>query len=173
MWGVQPCASFSSVESQGYAAARGLGILHHLAQCRASRKWVFGRSSRVARYALSYENVGRLAQLILQHVWVPPTHWPTLPCAQVLETHQDEVWHVQFSHSGTMLASASKDATSLIWRVSPAGEALLMHTLTGHSKPVVFLTWSPDDCRLLTCCSNQEARAPLPGRCRALLACCS
>ena len=91
---------------------------------------------------------------------------------QVLETHQDEVWHVQFSHSGTMLASASKDATSLIWRVSPAGEALLMHTLAGHSTPVVFLTWSPDDCRLLTCCANQEASTLYLGGCHVLAAHC-
>ena len=80
------------------------------------------------------------------------------PCAQVLENHRDEVWHVQFSHSGTMLASASKDASALVWRVTPAGEAILMHTLAGHAKPVVFLAWSPDDCRLLTCCSGQEVR---------------
>ena len=81
-------------------------------------------------------------------------------CVQVLENHSDEVWHVQFSHSGTMLASASKDATSLVWRVAPSGEAILMHTLAGHGKPVVFLSWSPDDCRLLTCCSAQEVPRP-------------
>ena len=77
-------------------------------------------------------------------------------CKQVLEHHRDEVWHVQFSHSGTMLASASKDCSALVWRVTPAGGAMLMHTLAGHAKPVVFLVWSPDDCRLLTCCSGQE-----------------
>jgi hypothetical protein len=80
-----------------------------------------------------------------------------------------------------MLASASKDASALIWRVTPAGEAILMHTLAGHAKPVVFLAWSPDDCRLLTCCSGQEARAAAarvaapvfasPGRSLTLVAC--
>lgn len=75
---------------------------------------------------------------------------------QVLETHKDEVWHVQFSNSGLLLASASKDNTAQIWRIGPTGEAVHMHTLTGHEKAVAFLTWSPDDSRLLTCGSDHE-----------------
>ncbi|EIE21969.1 WD40 repeat-like protein [Coccomyxa subellipsoidea C-169] len=82
---------------------------------------------------------------------------PTHP-NQVLETHRDEVWHVQFSNSGLLLASASKDATAQIWRIGPTGEAVHMHTLTGHDKAVAFLTWSPDDSRLLTCGSDHEVR---------------
>lgn len=78
---------------------------------------------------------------------------------QVLESHRDEVWHVQFSHSGMMLASASKDATAIIWRVTPQGEAIHMHTLAGHEKAVAFLTWSPDDSRLLSCGSDNEVTA--------------
>lgn len=78
------------------------------------------------------------------------------PSLQILDTHRDEVWHVQFSHSGTMLASASKDTTALIWRVDPLGEPILMHTLAGHEKAVAFLTWSPDDSRILTCGADNE-----------------
>jgi WD40 repeat protein len=64
-----------------------------------------------------------------------------------------------------MLASASKDATAMIWRVNAAGEAFHMHTLAGHHKAVAFLTWSPDDSRLLTCGSDNEVRAALPEDC--------
>ena len=63
---------------------------------------------------------------------------------------------MQFSHSGTMLASASKDTTALIWRVDSLGEPMLMHTLAGHEKAVAFLTWSPDDTRILTCGADNE-----------------
>ena len=75
---------------------------------------------------------------------------------QILDNHKDEVWHVQFSHSGTMLASASKDTTALVWRVDSLGQAILMHTLAGHEKAVAFLTWSPDDSRILTCGADNE-----------------
>ncbi len=80
---------------------------------------------------------------------------------QILDNHRDEVWHVQFSHSGTMLASASKDTTALIWRVDSLGEPILMHTLAGHEKAVAFLTWSPDDSRILTCGADNEVSVGL------------
>ncbi|KAK9828799.1 hypothetical protein WJX72_002132 [[Myrmecia] bisecta] len=71
--------------------------------------------------------------------------------AKVLERHADEVWHVQFSHRGDMLASASKDCTAIIWQVHANGDGQVLHMLTGHIKPLSFLAWSPDDAKLLTC----------------------
>lgn len=38
---------------------------------------------------------------------------------QVLQEHNDEVWHVAFSPDGTQLASSSKDGTACVWQVGP------------------------------------------------------
>lgn len=35
----------------------------------------------------------------------------------ILQVHTDEVWSLEWSHSGTFLASASKDRSVIIWSV--------------------------------------------------------
>lgn len=42
--------------------------------------------------------------------------FPTLT-TYILQEHKDEVWHIQWSHDGRFLASASKDRTAIIWRI--------------------------------------------------------
>ena len=79
-------------------------------------------------------------------------------CCRSWTTTEMKCGMCKFSHSGTMLASASKDTTALIWRVDSLGEPMLMHTLAGHEKAVAFLTWSPDDTCILTCGADNEVR---------------
>ncbi|KAG0584191.1 hypothetical protein M758_3G191600 [Ceratodon purpureus] len=74
---------------------------------------------------------------------------------QVLEVHDDEVWFLQFSHDGRYLASSSKDCTAIIWEVVDNDSLKVKFRFTGHSKPVSFVAWSPDDTMLLTC-GNEE-----------------
>ena len=76
--------------------------------------------------------------------------------AQVLFDHEDEVWHVAFSHSGALLASASRDGTAVVWEVHAAKPACPLrrrHTLADGAGPIAFLAWSADDA-LLACCSQ-------------------
>lgn len=35
----------------------------------------------------------------------------------ILQVHSDEVWTMEWSHSGKLLASASKDQTVIIWAI--------------------------------------------------------
>jgi len=75
---------------------------------------------------------------------------------QVLTDHTDEVWFVQFSACGRYLASASKDATCIVWDVSAEGHVSRRHTLYGHSQAVSYLAWSPTMPKLLTCGKDHQ-----------------
>ncbi|KAL6976208.1 WD repeat-containing protein 26 [Sarracenia purpurea var. burkii] len=77
---------------------------------------------------------------------------------QILHAHEDEVWFAQFSNNGKYLASSSKDRSAIIWEVKGHGQVVLKHTLTGHQKPVLAVSWSPDDYQLLTCGLEEVVR---------------
>ncbi|XP_024025983.1 WD repeat-containing protein 26 homolog [Morus notabilis] len=77
---------------------------------------------------------------------------------QILQGHSDEVWFLQFSHNGKYLASSSKDQSAMIWEVKEDGHVSLKHVLTGHRKPVLVVSWSPDDHQLLTCGLEEVVR---------------
>lgn len=44
------------------------------------------------------------------------TQFPSLT-TYILAEHDDEVWHIKWSHSGQYLASASKDKSAIVWRI--------------------------------------------------------
>lgn len=73
----------------------------------------------------------------------------------VLSKHTDEIWHLQFSHNGLYLASASKDTTAIIWDLETFSP---LHTLIGHGQPLAYIAWSPDDTNLLTCSNDHTVR---------------
>ncbi|WZZ22808.1 hypothetical protein YC2023_124195 [Brassica napus] len=77
---------------------------------------------------------------------------------QILESHTDEVWFLQYSHNGKYLASSSKDQTAIIWEVNANGHMSLKHKLVGHQKPVTAVLWSPDDSQVLTCGAEEVIR---------------
>lgn len=77
---------------------------------------------------------------------------------QVLRSHEDEIWYLQFSNNGKYLASSSNDKSAIIWEVHENGELSLKHTLVGHQKPVLMVAWSPDNRELLTCGMEEVVR---------------
>jgi WD40 repeat protein len=98
--------------------------------------------------------------------------------SHILEGHTDEVWQVQWSHSGRRLASASKDHTVIIWRMvslsldktpiwsanvnikaQNAGELDFgsERVLDDHEFSVTAIAWSPDD-KLLLSSAHSEVK---------------
>jgi len=74
----------------------------------------------------------------------------------ILQVHTDEVWSLEWSHSGKFLASASKDKSVIVWSVGPNTNpdiSLHLH-LQDHQFPVGCLAWSLDDTILLSSCEQ-------------------
>jgi WD repeat-containing protein 26 len=72
-----------------------------------------------------------------------------------LDKHSGEVWHIQFSHDGTRLATCGSDGTAIIYRVS---NFEVIHVLADHQDGVCSVSWSPDDTMLVTCSKDSRAR---------------
>ncbi|KAJ3053232.1 hypothetical protein HK097_004741 [Rhizophlyctis rosea] len=81
-------------------------------------------------------------------------HFPSTT-THVFEEHADEVWFVSFSNNGLYLASASKDATAIIWDMENYSST---YTLSGHTQAISYLAWSPDDSLLLTGSNDQTLK---------------
>ncbi|KAJ7343183.1 WD40 repeat-like protein [Mycena albidolilacea] len=71
----------------------------------------------------------------------------------ILQVHTDQVWMLEWSRNGNLLASASSDKSVIIWGIGPETETPIRewekrHVL-GHPYPVIALAWSLDDSILL------------------------
>jgi WD40 repeat protein len=79
-----------------------------------------------------------------------------ITCTAILESHQNEVWCVKFSHNGLFLASASKDTTIIISDV--LNDFNVVFQFKGHTEPVSNLSWSPNDKYLLSCGTDTNVK---------------
>lgn len=98
--------------------------------------------------------------------------------AMVLKGHEDEVWHLAFSHDGTRLVTAGKDKYAIVWKVGVSriacvqnstvcGSATLKtylflqadfsiaHKFGPHSDAISCVAWSPDDRTVLTTAESE------------------
>jgi dipeptidyl aminopeptidase/acylaminoacyl peptidase len=98
----------------------------------------------------SYHNTTASPSLYLDHN-CDKDDFPTQAVLE-LKLHKDEVWFVQFSNDGSKLASASKDTTVFIYETESYNA---VHCLDDHQgSGVTHLAWSPDDTKIITCCSQ-------------------
>lgn len=79
------------------------------------------------------------------------------PLITITELSQNagEVWFVAFSHNGRRLATSGEDSVVIIYDTSTF---YVRHTLTDHTSHVAYVTWSPDDSKLITCSHDHKAR---------------
>lgn len=78
-----------------------------------------------------------------------------------LKAHSDEVWYLEFSHDGTMLATAGKDGLVCVYDTA---RWKTMHEFREHEKNpsgsghrgVCCVAFSPDDRYLISCSQNNE-----------------
>ena len=64
-----------------------------------------------------------------------------------LAGHTDQVHAIEFSPDGTMLVSASEDATTRLWRLDTQAEIAMFR---GHGGPVMSVTFDPAGSRIAT-----------------------
>lgn len=100
-----------------------------------------------------YHNTAAVPSLYSDHI-CDRANFP-LRTMHELDHHTDEVWFVQFSHDGSKLATASRDATVIIYETNTF---TVLHRLTSHGKAVAYLSWSPDDSKIISCSQDKKAR---------------
>lgn len=100
-----------------------------------------------------YHNPSTLPSLFTDHV-CDRTQFP-LQTAFELNQSGGEVYCVEFSHNGKRLAASGADGATVIYDTNTFQ---VRHTLREHTEPVVYIAWSPDDTKLITCSQDHKAR---------------
>lgn len=102
-----------------------------------------------------YHNTAASPSLYLDHN-CERDDFPTKPVHE-LKSHRDEVWFVQYSNNGKYLASSSKDETICIYETETYK---VKYRFNEHQNSgVTHIAWSPDDTKIVTCCSQPENSA--------------
>lgn len=71
-----------------------------------------------------------------------------------------EVWEVQFSHDGSLLAACGSGDSVIIWETESfrVVNALTIQLQKDHHSGVASISWSPDDTKMVTCSQDNFAR---------------
>jgi WD40 repeat protein len=102
-----------------------------------------------------YHNTTQPPSLLHDHV-CERDHFP-LHIFHELQHHRDEVWHLEFSHDGSMLATASKDNTVIIYDTTSWTPISRLNQQKPHNEcGVCYVSWSPDDTYILACSQARE-----------------
>lgn len=103
-----------------------------------------------------YHNTVQAPSLYHDHV-CDPEDFP-LEIRAELRDHNDEVWYLEFSHDGSMLASTSKDSTVVIYDTTSWERItrLAHHHGSSGEVGVCYVAWSPDDQYIISCSQGKD-----------------
>lgn len=82
-------------------------------------------------------------------------HQFPLRTAVELNQSDGEVWYVEFSHDGRSLATCGQASAVVIYDTTTFE---VRHRLSDHGEDVVYVTWSPDDSKIITCSYDHKAK---------------
>ncbi|KAL9124354.1 MAG: hypothetical protein Q9217_006310 [Psora testacea] len=104
----------------------------------------------------------RPPSLLVDHM-CDQNEFPLRPSIELSQS-DGEVWFVEFSHNGKFLAASGLSNTVLVYDTRTFD---VRYRLGEHHRSVVYVSWSPDDSRLITCCQDAKARVwdMISGRC--------
>lgn len=110
---------------------------------------------------------GQVEQCLYHNTTTPPSLYYDHACERdgfplhlttELREHSDEVWYIEFSHNGSMLASASSDNSIIIW--DTRRWKMIMRLSENSAMPdvqgICYVAWSPDDRYLLSCSKGND-----------------
>ena len=100
-----------------------------------------------------YHNPSSAPSLFIDHM----CDQTQFPLHTIVELNQSdgEVWFLEFSHNGKRLAACGGDSSVVIYDTS---SFQVRHTLREHTSGVVYVSWSPDDSKLITCSKDHTAK---------------
>lgn len=122
---------------------------------------------------------GQIVDCRYHNTIVPPSLYTDHECSAEdfpmqtnieLRNHSDEVWFLEFSHDGSMLATAGKDGLVVVydtvrWRPlhefreherSPLASAGNSAAAASDNRGICYVAFSPDDQYLISCSQNNE-----------------
>lgn len=100
-----------------------------------------------------YHNPNTSPSLFADHI-CDRSQFP-LQTIRELKESTGEVWFLEFSHNGKMLAASGQGGTVVIYDIC---DFTARHMFKDHTDHVQYLTWSPDDSKLITCSHDQRAK---------------
>jgi WD40 repeat protein len=96
-----------------------------------------GMDKALTVYAISRDHEARHGRF--PQLYATLANWRQSMSTVTLRGHTDWVTSAAFNSDGTLLASASRDATAKVWSTR---HFRLLHTLVGHTGPIRSVSWS-------------------------------